>query len=158
IYFNSNDASQLRNNSFTYLVKAPLIVVGNGSQRTTLKGGPSVLFFLGGLGYISGNGKFGQTSSWTARLATVLAGSTSVRCINRQDARLFNRGGYALISGVDLQGPASGPPNAYYYEYVYIVDINAKNGVIRLRDPLVNTYKSTWSNYRGAIPGFHPDP
>jgi len=36
------------------------------------------------------------------------------------------------------------PPNPFWYEYVYITNINAGTGVITFQSPLENTYLDTW--------------
>src|SRR5262245_4002793 len=85
INFASTDSNFSRGNSFAYSVKVPLVVAGNGPQQTILKGKRSHFFLGTGDGIKSGNGHFGNSSSWTARLATALAGETSIRCLRRQD-------------------------------------------------------------------------
>src|SRR6185312_5262924 len=146
-----------RGNSFAWNVAQPLTVVGNGQTTTKLIGGSPGAFGLGVQFNIqSGNGAYSNTSIWTARLQTVLSGASTATCVTTADAALFSNNTWALISGIDLQGAGS-PPNAFYFEYVFISNVNAGTGVITFSLPLANTYKSTWPNYNPGTAGLHPD-
>jgi len=156
-FFTTLDSNQKRGNSFAWNVAQPLTVVGNGQTTTKLIGGSPGAFGLGVQFNIqSGNGAYSNTSIWTARLQTVLSGASTATCVTTADAALFSNNTWALISGIDLQGAGS-PPNAFYFEYVFISNVNAGTGVITFSLPLANTYKSTWPNYNPGTAGLHPD-
>jgi hypothetical protein len=125
-----------------------LIVLGYGA--TLSDGNGAGIFSLGGVGQYADNGH-------SARLETVSAGSSTVVLKNSAQHRLFSVGGWALITGYDLQGfwnsPYGFPSNPHYFEYVQIVGKDTNTGVITLVSPLQNTYKSTWPNYNSGNSG-----
>jgi hypothetical protein len=111
-------------------------------------------FFLGSVMAICiGPAQYGQyVDGWcdNARTQTVSAGSTTITLKNAADAARFSVNSWAMMTGLDLQGTWSYPPNNHFFEYVYITAING--ATITLRDPLKYTYKSTWPLYNpGSI-------
>lgn len=92
----------------------------------------------------------------SARVATVSAGATTVKLLNSSLCRRFTPGGWAVVTGFDLQGtynsPYGFPPNPHYFDYVQIASTSncASTGQIKLGSPLTNTYLSTWPNYTGG--------
>jgi hypothetical protein len=130
-----------------------LLVIGYGATISDSNATGSG-FQLGGMGIKSGNGNFGYTDSWTARVASVSAGSTSVTLLNPTRASIFSVGSWALITGFDLMGYGN-PPNPHFFEYVQITAING--GQITFAAPLNNSYESTWPLYWSGQPGLHPD-
>jgi hypothetical protein len=112
-----------------------LLVLGYGASIRNDGGG----FFLGGSGIY-------QDSAHSARLATVVAGASSVKLLTASQTSLFAAGRYALITGFDLQGYGY-PPNPHFFEYVQITGVDPETGAITFAEPLKNTYKSTWPLY-----------
>lgn len=92
----------------------------------------------------------------SARLATVSAGATTVKLLNPSLCRRFAPGGWAVVTGFDIQGtynsPYGFPPNPHFFDYVRIASTSdcASSGQIKLRSPLTNTYLSTWPTYTGG--------
>ena len=123
-----------------------LLVIGYGATLTN-NGANDPAFFLGGRGQV-------QDNRHSARLATVLAGSSTVQLLTPAQASLFTAGNYALITGFDLQGvwqaPYGYPSNPHWFEYVKITGVNTSAGTVTFAAPLRNTYKSTWPNYNSG--------
>jgi hypothetical protein len=112
-----------------------LLVLGYHASISNDGGG----FFLGGSGIY-------QDNAHSARLATVVAGTSSVKLLTASQTSLFAVGKYALITGFDLQGYGY-PPNPHFFEYVQITGVDPGTGAITFAAPLKNTYKSTWPLY-----------
>lgn len=92
----------------------------------------------------------------SARLATVSAGATTVKLLNPSLCRRFTPGGWAVVTGFDIQGtynsPYGFPPNPHFFDYVQIASTSdcASSGQIKLGSPLTNTYLSTWPIFTGG--------
>lgn len=114
-----------------------MTVIGLGTGAT-IQGSGAGLLWLGGNGVAT-------TSGFSARLQTANAGSSTVTLITPAQTSLFTSGTWAIITGIDMQGAGSYPPNPYYFEYVQISSIGT--GTISFAAPLVNTYLSTWPLY-----------
>lgn len=112
-----------------------LLVLGYGATISNDGGG----FFLGASGVV-------QDNAHSARLATVAAGSSSVKLLTAGQTSLFAVGRYALITGFDLMGYGY-PPNPHFFEYVQITGVDPGTGTVTFGAPLKNTYKSTWPLY-----------
>ena len=132
-----------------------LLVKGYGATLSDDNGAGGG-FFLGGGGIESGNGGFGYTDSWTARAATVSAGSDSIALLDPSRTSIFSVGTWALITGLDLMGYGF-PPDPQFFEYVQITAINPTTGQVTFAAPLKNSYESTWPNYWSGTPGLQPD-
>jgi hypothetical protein len=121
-----------------------LLVIGYGASLVNNRSAPVA---LGGQGLRNSN-------AFSARLATVSAGSQSVTLLTPSQSSLFRVGNYAVITGLDLQGlwqrPYGFPPNPHFFEYVKVTAIDAGTGVVTFETPLRNTYKSTWPNYNSG--------
>jgi len=153
----TNDSSGLRANSLTYNVPQTVHILGNGHASTKIIGSPTVGIVVGALNTIkSGDGNYGGSSIWTARLNSVAAGATSLTCKTIADASLFANNTYAYLSGIDMQGSGS-PPNQFYFEYVFITNVNTSTGVITLSTPTVNAYLDSWPVFNAGTPGAQPD-
>lgn len=146
------DSSGLRANSLAYNVSQPLTVMGNGRTATIFKTPDSIN--LGSLHSLkSGDSSFGSIKNWTARLFSIGAGNTVLRCKSAGDTAQFSTNTWAILAGCDLQA-AGDPPNSFYFEFVFITAINAGAGTVTVLDPIANTYLETWPNYLGnATPG-----
>ena len=116
-----------------------LLVKGYGATLSDDNGAGGG-FFLGGGGIESGNGGFGYTDSWTARAATVSAGSDFIVLLDPSRASIFSVGTWALITGLDLMGYGS-PPNPQFFEYVQITGIDPTTGQVTFAAPLKNSYE-----------------
>jgi hypothetical protein len=132
-----------------------LLVKGYGATLSDNNGAGGG-FFLGGGGIESGNGGFGYTDSWTARAATVSAGSDSITLLDPARTSIFSVGSWALMTGLDLMGYGF-PPDPQFFEYVQITAINPTTGQVTFAAPLKNSYESTWPNYSSGAPGLQAD-
>lgn len=123
-----------------------LLVIGYGATLTN-KGSNNPGFFLGGTGQY-------QDNRHSARLETVAAGSSKVKLLTPAQTSLFTVGGYALITGFDLQGvwqaPYGYPSNPHWFEYVKVISVDPNTGTVTFAAPLQNTYKSTWPLYNSG--------
>jgi hypothetical protein len=115
-----------------------LLVLGDGATLSN-HNSRSVPFQLGGRGQVNDN-------RHSARLSTVVAGSSCITLLNPSQSQLFSVANYALITGFDLQGYGY-PTNPHYFEYVVISSIDSAIGRVCFTSPLKNTYKSTWPVY-----------
>jgi hypothetical protein len=133
------DSGDVNTNNWTSGIN-DLHVVGESNptlQRSLATGGH--YFFLGGGGQVS-------SPDFSARLQSVLRGSTTVNLIDVGDASLFNVNDWALITGFCLQADGGGyPSNPQWFEWVEITDISSST--ITLSAPLRYTYLSTWPVY-----------
>jgi hypothetical protein len=155
--FASLDSNGERANSPAWKVTQPLTVVGNGPATSILKGGVGAGFALGAIASIkSGNGHYGSSSIFTARLDSVAAGSTHITCKTIADAALFTVNTWALLTGIDMQAGGF-PPNAYFYEYVFITGVNTGTGVITFSAGVTNEYLDSWPNFDPGTPGSGAD-
>jgi hypothetical protein len=153
-FFTTTDSNAIRAGGFTWNIPNPVTIVGNGPSSTK--------FFFAGVNkssgfcannmYKSGNGNFGSSSIFTARVDTVAAGGTTLQCQTIADALLFTEDTWSLMTGLDLQGDGD-PPNSFLYEYVYITDVNTTTGVITIQTALQNTYLDTWPVFEDGTPG-----
>jgi hypothetical protein len=123
-----------RNNAFAVGVKN-LVVSGYGATMNAT--------FLGGFGVKEDN-------AHSSRVATTTAGATSVTLLNPRETSRFRVGRWALLSGLDVQGTWSYPPNHAIFEYVLVTGIDAATGQITFSGPISHSYKSTWPHYSGA--------
>jgi hypothetical protein len=121
-------------NAFAVGVKN-LVVSGYGATMNAT--------FLGGFGVKEDN-------AHSSRVATTTAGATSVTLLNRRETSRFRVGRWALLSGLDVQGTWSYPPNHAIFEYALVTGIDAATGQITFSGPITNSYKSTWPHYSGA--------
>ena len=123
-----------------------LIVQGYGA---TLKVGTKPAnVFLGGAATSMGAGN-------SARLASVAAGSTTVRLLNHEQASLFSVGNYAVIAGLDMMGYGY-PINPYFFQFIKISEVDKAKGVIRFEEPLKDDYRASWPHYSSGSP-YAPD-
>jgi hypothetical protein len=97
--------------------------------------------FLGGAATYTSNGH-------SARVASVVKGSTQVKLLNPANVTLFKVGNFALMAGIDLMGYGY-PINPYYFQYLQITGINP-TGLITFSNPLANSYESTWPHYNSG--------
>lgn len=149
-------------NTCTFLTGAPSPSIFAGLKNFIFDGGGATLSDGGGVGgYFLGGGVTAGVQSngtaSTARIATVAAGSTTITLLDVSKCSLYNSGEKHLITGVDLQGTGSAPPNPGFWEYVQIGSTAscAGTGSITITAPLTNGYKSTWPLYdAGAIGSF----
>ena len=119
-----------------------LLVMGYGATiRNDLASGGQG-FFLGGRGII-------QNSTSSAATLTAAAGASSVRLQSPSQASMFTVGGYALMTGFDLQGYGF-PVNPHFFEYVQVTAIDQATGTVTFAAPLKNRYSSTWPSYWGG--------
>lgn len=153
--FDSADSDGARANSLAYNVTQPLTVTGNGRSTTIFKRGTGSPGW--GSGQLkSGNAGFGSSSIWTARLDSVSAGRSTVTCKTPADTDNFSENTWALLTGIDMQAGGQ-PPNPFFFEYVYITDINAGTGVITFQSPIINDYLDTWPVFFEGDLGLEPD-
>lgn len=140
-------------------------ISGNVNSRLILKGIKNIrVMGYGGTFSSVGDGLFlagagvcqagiAARNGCSARLATVLAGATSVTLLNTSLCSRFVAGRWAVVTGFDLQGSFNGnygfPPNPHYFDYVPIASTTncASTGQIALGSALKNTYLSTWPEY-----------
>jgi hypothetical protein len=83
--------------------------------------------------------------TYTAKIATVAAGSTQVQLLTPSERSLFTVGKYLQCSGLCVQDFGN-PNNPYYYEYHVVTNIDV-SGLITLDGPLKYGYKSTWTDW-----------
>lgn len=152
--FDSADTDGARANSLAYNVTQPLTVTGNGRTTTIFKRG------VGSPGWGSGQMKSGSgfetSTTLTARLDSVSAGSSTVICKTLADTANFSENEWAVLTGIDMQAGGQ-PPNPFFFEYVYITDIDAGAGVITFQSPIVNDYLDTWPVFFEGDLGLEPD-
>lgn len=127
-----------------------LIVEGTGATISSVNG---FGFQLGGQG-ISQIG-LTQATGKSARIQTVAAGASQVTLTAASFAAgyisRFSAGGWIMLGGIDPQGlwnsPFGFPPNARYFEWRQMTNVDTGTGVITLDRPLTNTYLDTWPNW-----------
>jgi len=126
-----------------------VIVMGYGATITA-----SCCMWAGSdTGIVSGDGHYGNSDIWTARLTSnVSAGATSV-FIDPSRTSIFSVNTWALISGYDIQGSDSTPPSWHFFQYVYITAINAGTGQVTFSEALNNAYRTDWPQYGTGSPG-----
>jgi hypothetical protein len=114
-------------------------LVGSGQGVTTLDTRSMSGMQFGGLG---------QTNSdaFSARLAEVLRGATSVTLVNAALASLFTEEQYALFAGFDLQGvfehPTGFPSNNHHFFFRKLTDITG--GALSFATAITEDLKATW--------------
>lgn len=153
-FFTTADSNAIRAGGFTWNIPNPVTIVGNGpgSTKFFFTAVNKASGFCANNMYKSGNGNFGASSIYTARVDTVSAGSLTLRCKTLADALLFTTSTFALMTGLDLQGDGD-PPNSFYYEYVYITNVDTGSGLITIQTALQNTYLDTWPVFDAGSPG-----
>lgn len=135
-------------NSFATNIKR-LRVNGTGPGSASLKDG--------GAGFtLAGQGMF-QDNLHSARIATVSKGATSLALTACPGAgcaaavALFTVGDVSIITGVDMQGPGSSPPNPAFWDWITIncvsPTLTCNGGNIGFNESLTYQYKSTWPLY-----------
>jgi hypothetical protein len=129
-----------------------LTVIGYGATLTN-KNSQWPGFFLGGDGQQDLNGEH----NFSAKIATVPAGATSVSVLDKSKLPLFEAGRWVLISGFDMQAlwysSYGYPSNPAFHDYVKITSIDRESGVVAFEQPLKYTYKSTWPEISIDEPG-----
>lgn len=147
-----------RGGSLSWGVTQTLTIQGTGSSSTKLiYCGVSGSFGFGATNYLkSGDGTWGGSSIFTARLNTVLAGSSQALCKTIADASLFTTNTWALLSSTDLMGTGQ-PPNPFLFEYVYMTNVNTGSGVITFQNSVSNAYLDTLPNFSAGTAGAQPD-
>jgi hypothetical protein len=127
-----------------------LLVVGDGATITdTCNGttGASGFTFGDALGGICQIG-IASANGCSARIATVSSGSSTVTLLDSALKSRFTVGGWAIVTGFDLQGGQNYPPNFQYFDYVKVTAISG--ATITFTPPLTNNYKSTWPLYNAG--------
>lgn len=127
-----------------------LIVEGAGATINSVDG---FGFQLGGQGIIQIG--LTQAGGQSARVQSVSAGATQVILTATSFAAgyisRFTAGRWIMLGGLDSQGlwlSAYGfPPNARYFEWRQITNVNTGTGTITLDRPLTNTYLATWPGW-----------
>lgn len=111
--------------------------------------------------HLGGSGQY-QDGSHSTRIVTTSMGATQTTfnlastsqptaCnSNATCAALFTVGGWAFISGIDLQTGVGFPSNPFYFQYVQVTNINPSTGVVTFTPPLTDAYKSTWPSYNSG--------
>jgi len=110
-----------------------------GIKRLVVDGHGASLSFVwaGGIGWPTNN-------LHSARIASVSAGSKTVKLLSRSDSSKFTVGGWVAVTAFDLQGDRSYPQNPWYFEYRKVTAINPSSGIITLDTELNNDYLSTY--------------
>lgn len=125
-----------------------LTVTFNAAGATFSDGGGSGYFFAG-LGFPDDN-------AYASRIASVSAGATSITLLTTGEHTRGQVGQYINISGNDLQGGGSSPPNSAFNTYRKITAKNAGLGTFSFAEPLEDALLSTWPLY-DAGSGGQPD-
>jgi hypothetical protein len=112
---------------FTQGIKG-LVVDGHGASLSFLR--------PGGKGWPTDN-------RHSARIASVSAGSKTVKLLSRPDSSRFTVGGWVAIAAFDMMAWGF-PQNLWYFEYRKVTAINPSTGVITLDAELSNDYLSTY--------------
>jgi len=94
--FDSADSDNTRGNAICYNVSQNVTIVGNGPTTSILKAGSTGPNLSCGL-MKAGNGNFGSTNKWTARLNSVSAGVSTVTCKTPAETAQFSVNTWALI-------------------------------------------------------------
>jgi hypothetical protein len=89
-------------------------------------------------------GTLGQTGPVYSRINSVAKGSVQVTTTTAGDAANLTPGSWAVVLGYDHQGPGNFPYNMRFVDYVKVVSINAKTGVVVIDRPLRHFYRSDW--------------
>lgn len=144
---NCTFVSSVSGNPFANSIKR-LLVSGIGGSAGLKDGGGG--FFLAGQGMF-------QDNLHSARIATVAKGATSIALVACPGAgcaaavALFNVGDSSIITGVDMQGPGSSPPNPAFWDWITIncvsTTLTCSGGNVGFTEPLTYAYKSTWPLY-----------
>jgi hypothetical protein len=106
----------------------------------------------GGLFQVQASAQY-EAANHMAYTATVAAGATSVTLLTPAQTSRFAVGGWAMMSGLDMQMYGY-PTNHARFEYLKIASIDAGTGVITFTTPLVDSYKSTWPVYNTSGANF----
>jgi hypothetical protein len=153
----STDSNIIRGNSMAWNVPQPLTVIGNGRNNTKFTNSSGFGWSFGAPNSLkTGDGNWGSSSIFTARLNTVNAGSTALVCKVIANAALFTANTWAMISGIDMQA-SGGPVNPFYFEYVFITAVDTVGGIITIQSPLLNTYLDSWPVFNAGNPGTAAD-
>jgi len=121
--------------SFTKGIKR-LVVDGHGASLSFLRPG--------------GNG-WPTDNLHSARIASVPAGSKTVKLLSRSDNSKFTVGGCVAVAAFDMMGWGY-PQNPWYFEYLKVAAINPSSGIIKLDAELNNDYLSTYPLHSGGSP------
>jgi hypothetical protein len=117
-----------------------------GIKRLVVDGHSASLSFVraGGIGLPTNN-------LHSARIASVSAGSRTVKLLSRSDSSKFGVGGWIAIAAFDMMGWGY-PQNPWYFEYRKVTAINPSTGVITLDAELHNDYLSTYPLHNAGGP------
>lgn len=107
--------------------------------------GDTISFVATG-GYFLGTAGLTQTAASSAMVQAVSAGDTILTLQTVGQASLFTANTYALLTGIDMQGFGY-PPNPFFWEYVYVTNVNATTGVVTIQSPTRFSYETTWPHY-----------
>lgn len=116
-----------------------LVVLGQGATITT-NDNPSRIIYFGGIGIAPDSDPV-----ISARVNSVLKGAFSVTLKNAGLASLWSAGDWALITGFDMQGSPSYPPNPHFFEFVQVAGVSGST--VTFTAPLRHAYKDTWPLY-----------
>jgi hypothetical protein len=115
-----------------------------GIKRLVVDGRGASLSFVrpGGKGWPTDN-------LHSARIASVSAGSKTVKLLSRSDNSKFTVGGCVALAAFDMMGWGY-PQNPWYFEYLKVAAINPSSGIITLDAELNNDYLSTYPLHNGG--------
>lgn len=102
-------------------------------------------FWIGPAGIGAGGGIW-VDDQHSPRIQTVSAGSITATLVDKTKVSLFSVNQWVLVTALDIMGIGY-PPNLHYNEYIQINSIDAINGILTFKTPLVNGYKSTYPSY-----------
>jgi len=146
--------NEFQGQAVTLTIPAGIYLVGNGNfgglfdgiRNITCNAAGATL--CGGAFQIQASAQY-QAAGHMGYTASVSAGATQVMLTNPSaDVSKFTVGGYAMMSGFDMQHGGY-PTNQALFEYLLITAIDSDSGSptygrITFLTPLVNSYLSTW--------------
>lgn len=94
-----------------------------------------------------------------SRVQSVDAGATVLHMVTASDAAKYTASTWAWMTGFDVQGPPSTPPNFNFSQFVFITAVDTAGGTVTIQSPLTDSYKSYWPNwYPGVSDAPNPIP
>jgi hypothetical protein len=125
---------------------ATSVVVGAGIRSMTLTGAGATTFLIGSISYGAEGGiqPFGDTS---ARVTTVIAGSTSATLMTTAHASRFTPPCWCCLASVDLQGGGGYPPNNAFWDYLKVTAVNGGTGLLTFDRAASLTHKDNLPMY-----------
>lgn len=113
-------------------------------------------YSMGSAGFTDDIAQNGTTS---AAIQTASAGASFVTLNTAAETSRFTASRWAILGGLDLQGPGGYPPNFGYHDFVFVTAKDGGcqgTGTVCFRTPIANSYKSNWPDYGQTNPPVGP--